>query len=72
LTDAGILSGALAVNEAFEWYLINLGLLLRGGDARGGDGAHARRERGDGDQHVLAMVDTQDRVTNTFITYRIA
>lgn len=71
LTDAGILSGGLAVNEAFEWYIINTGT---------SSGA-VTVVAGTGHTIVGAAVTaigtssrwlTRKTATNTFITYRIA
>jgi hypothetical protein len=71
LSDAGILAGALAVNEAFEWYVINLGssagaCTLVAGTAHTIVGSAAT---------AIATSSrwlTRKTATNTFVTYRIA
>lgn len=71
LTDAGILSGALPINKAFEWTLINLG------------SASGVVTIGAGTDHTLVglatiAINTQARfktrktALNTYVTYRVA
>jgi hypothetical protein len=71
LTDAGILSGALGVDEAFEWYLINLGSSAGAVTLVAGTGHTIVGNA------VVAITTTARWLTrktaaNTFVTYRIA
>lgn len=70
LTDAGILAGALPVNGAFDWIIINLGsstgaITVQGGtnNTLVGSGAIAISTSG--------RFRTRKTATNTFSTYRI-
>jgi hypothetical protein len=71
LSDAGILSGALAVNEAFEWYIINLGSSSGAATLVAGTGHTIVGS-------AITAISTSSRwltrktATNTFVTYRIA
>lgn len=71
LSDAGILAGALAVNEAFEWYIINLGSSTGAVTVVAGVG-HTLVG------NAVTAISTSSRwltrktATNTFVTYRIA
>lgn len=71
LTDAGILSGALAVNEAFEWYIINLGSSSGAVTLAAGTG-HTIVGSATVAIGTSARFLTRKTATNTFVTYRIA
>ena len=71
LTDAGILSGQLLVNQSFDWAIINTGSAVGTITVSGGT---ANTLVGSG---VLAITTsatfrTVKTATNTFVTYRIA
>jgi hypothetical protein len=70
LTDAGILSGALPVNEAFEWYIVNLGTSSGATTLVAGTGhtivGNAVTAIGTSSRWL-----TRKSAANTFITYRI-
>lgn len=71
LTDAGILSGGLAVNEAFEWYVINTGSSSGAVTLVAGTGHTIIG-------NAVTAIATSSRwltrktAANTFVTYRIA
>lgn len=71
LTDAGILSGALAVNEAFEWYIINLGSSAGAVTLAAGTG-HTIVGSATVAIATSARFLTRKTAANTFVTYRIA
>ncbi len=70
LTDAGILGGALAVGQAFEWYLINTGTSSGTATLLAGTGHTIVGA-------ALTAIGTSSRwftrktAANTFVTYRI-
>jgi hypothetical protein len=71
LTDAGILSGQLLVNQSFDWNIVNTGSAVGVVTVSGGTG---NTLEGSG---VLAITTsatfrTRKTAANTFVTYRIA
>lgn len=67
LTDAGILGGALAVNQAFQWSLYNGGT---GSVTINPGTAHTVTGNGSINASVSARFITRKTATNTFVTYR--
>jgi hypothetical protein len=71
LTDAGILSGQLLVNQSFDWSIVNTGSAVGVVTVSGGTG---NTLEGSG---VLAITTsatfrTRKTAANTFVTYRVA
>jgi hypothetical protein len=71
LTDAGILSGQLLVNQSFDWIIVNTGSAVGVITVSGGTG---NTLEGSG---VLAITTsatfrTRKTAANTFVTYRVA
>jgi hypothetical protein len=71
LTDAGILGGALAVDRAFEWVVINLGS-SSGAVTVGAGTAHTIVGSATVAIGTSARFRTRKTASNTFVTYRIA
>lgn len=71
LTDAGILAGALGTNEAFEWYIINLGS-SSGAVTLVAGVAHTIVGNAVTAISTTSRWFTRKTATNTFVTYRIA
>jgi hypothetical protein len=75
LTDAGILSGALATNEGFEWILINLGSASGAVTLVAGVGhtivGQAVTPISSVTVSGVSRWFTRKTATNTFVTYRI-
>ncbi len=71
LTDAGILAGALAVDQSFDWSVINLGSVT--GDVTMTAGTdHTYVGNAVVVINTSARFRTRKTVANTFVTYRIA
>jgi hypothetical protein len=71
LTDAGLLSGQLLVNQSFDWSIVNTGSAVGVVTVSGGTG---NTLEGSG---VLAITTsatfrTRKTAANTFVTYRVA
>lgn len=71
LTDAGIVAGALPVNQAFEWYLINTGTSTGAATLAAGTGHTIVG-------NAVTAIGTSSRwltvktAASTFVSYRIA
>jgi hypothetical protein len=71
LTDAGILSGQLLVNQSFDWSIINTGSAVGVVTVSGGTG---NTLVGSGMLAITTSATFRTRKTaaNTFVTYRVA
>lgn len=70
LTDAGILSGGLAINESFDWVIINLGT-SSGAVTMAAGTTHTYVGSATVAINTSAGFRTRKTAANTFVTYRI-